>query len=336
MAHAVCRLPVSRFGRNRFDFDVPGRRSQRGDFDQRRRRGVAARPAVAHLAERRHVALGGDIGVEAHQIGDFHVDGGERHTDKALRTQQSNCFCEFLFNFGWRQEITLDQGLEVLPVLNKIDLPQAEPERVSAEIEDIIGISTEDVLCVSAKTGEGVPDLLERLVEAIPPPEGDPEGDLQALIIDSWFDNYLGIVSLVRVVEGRIAKGEKIDHRSDLYSLGVILFRLLTGQLPIPIQNANATLAEIFGPVLHAHDQGLPRVSSLRTGVPDWLDDLVARLLDKDPSARPKNGADLAYMLELHPTRPDGTSTEEILPRASSGARLRPSSHPEPAAAIRQ
>ncbi len=108
----------------------------------------------------------------------------------------------------------IEQGLEVLPVLNKIDLPQAEPDKVAAEIEDIIGLSTEDVLCVSAKTGEGVPELLERLVERIPPPEGDPELPLQALIVDSWFDNYLGVVSLVRVVHGRIAKGDRIVVKS--------------------------------------------------------------------------------------------------------------------------
>ena len=110
--------------------------------------------------------------------------------------------------------IAIDQGLEVLPVLNKIDLTQAEPERVAAEIEDIIGLSTDDVLCVSAKTGQGIPDLLERLVERIPAPEGDCDLPLQALIIDSWFDNYLGLVSLVRVVHGTIAKGERIIVKS--------------------------------------------------------------------------------------------------------------------------
>jgi len=108
----------------------------------------------------------------------------------------------------------IDQGLEVLPVLNKIDLPQAEPERVAAEIEDIIGLSTDDVLCVSAKTGAGVPDLLEMLVACIPAPEGDSERPLQALIVDSWFDNYLGIVSLVRVVHGHIAKGDRVIVKS--------------------------------------------------------------------------------------------------------------------------
>ncbi len=108
----------------------------------------------------------------------------------------------------------IEQGLEVLPVLNKIDLPQAEPDRVAAEIEDIIGLDVYGIQSVSAKTGEGVEGLLEYLVEQIPAPAGDPEGDLQALIIDSWFDNYLGVVSLVRVVEGRLRKGEKILVKS--------------------------------------------------------------------------------------------------------------------------
>ncbi len=104
----------------------------------------------------------------------------------------------------------LDQGLEVLPVLNKIDLPSAEPARVVHEIEDIIGLDASNALRVSAKTGEGVADLLEALVAGIPSPAGDPEGALQALIIDSWFDNYLGVVSLVRVVSGRLERGAKV------------------------------------------------------------------------------------------------------------------------------
>jgi GTP-binding protein LepA len=104
----------------------------------------------------------------------------------------------------------IDQGLEVLPVLNKIDLPSAEPERVVHEIEDIIGLDATDALRVSAKTGEGVPELLESLVARIPPPTGDTEAPLQALIIDSWFDNYLGVVSLVRVMAGRLDRGAKV------------------------------------------------------------------------------------------------------------------------------
>jgi GTP-binding protein LepA len=104
----------------------------------------------------------------------------------------------------------LDQGLEVVPVLNKIDLPSADPPRVIKEIEEIIGIEAEDAVRVSAKTGENVPELLEELVRRVPPPKGDPDGPLQALIIDSWFDNYVGVVSLVRVMNGSLRKGAKI------------------------------------------------------------------------------------------------------------------------------
>jgi len=104
----------------------------------------------------------------------------------------------------------IEQGIEVLPVINKIDLPSADPERVKREIEEIIGIPADDALRVSAKTGEGVPELLEMLIRRIPAPKGDPEAPLQALIIDSWFDNYVGVVSLVRVVNGSVRTGEKI------------------------------------------------------------------------------------------------------------------------------
>jgi len=103
----------------------------------------------------------------------------------------------------------IDQGLEVLPVLNKIDLPAADPDKVKAEIEDIIGVNAQHAMQVSAKTGAGVPELLQQLVDLIPPPVGDPDGPLQALIIDSWFDNYVGVVSLVRVVNGSLEKGCK-------------------------------------------------------------------------------------------------------------------------------
>jgi GTP-binding protein LepA len=104
----------------------------------------------------------------------------------------------------------IEQGLEVLPVINKIDLPSADPVRVMREIEEIIGIAADDAVRVSAKTGEGVPELLETLIRHIPAPKGDLEAPLQALIIDSWFDNYVGVVSLVRVVNGSVKTGGKI------------------------------------------------------------------------------------------------------------------------------
>ena len=108
----------------------------------------------------------------------------------------------------------MEMDLEVVPVLNKIDLPAADPERVAEEIEDIVGIDATDAVRCSAKTGVGVQDVLERLVRDIPPPEGDPEGPLQALIIDSWFDNYLGVVSLIRIKNGTLRKGDKVKVMS--------------------------------------------------------------------------------------------------------------------------
>ncbi|ASC58070.1 elongation factor 4 [Vibrio vulnificus] len=108
----------------------------------------------------------------------------------------------------------IEMDLEVVPILNKIDLPAAEPERVAEEIEDIVGIDAIDAVRCSAKTGLGVDDVLEKIVSAIPAPEGDPEAPLQALIIDSWFDNYLGVVSLVRIKHGKLKKNDKIKVMS--------------------------------------------------------------------------------------------------------------------------
>ena len=108
----------------------------------------------------------------------------------------------------------IEQGLEVVPVLNKIDLPSAEPERVLAEIEEVIGIPADEALMISAKTGLGVQDVLEQLVIKVPPPQGNTDGPLQALIIDSWFDSYLGVVSLVRIMHGSIRRKQKITIMS--------------------------------------------------------------------------------------------------------------------------
>ncbi len=105
----------------------------------------------------------------------------------------------------------IDQGLDVLPVINKIDLPAAEPERVARQIEEIIGIDAHGALQISAKKGIGIDDLLEQIVSEIPPPRGDDAAPLQALIIDSWFDTYVGVVSLVRVVNGRLSKRARIE-----------------------------------------------------------------------------------------------------------------------------
>ncbi|GIU44120.1 translation elongation factor 4 [Shewanella algidipiscicola] len=108
----------------------------------------------------------------------------------------------------------LEMDLDVVPVLNKIDLPQADPERVAEEIEDIVGIEATDAVRCSAKTGIGISDVLETIVAKIPPPVGDPDAPLQALIIDSWFDSYLGVVSLVRIKHGKLKKGDKFKVMS--------------------------------------------------------------------------------------------------------------------------
>ena len=113
------------------------------------------------------------------------------------------------------------QGLEVIPVLNKIDLPQADPERVAQEIEDIIGIEAVDAVRCSAKTGLGIEEILERLIARVPAPQGDREVPFQGLIIDSWFDNYLGVVSLVRVKQGRLRTKDRVLVKSTGKSYGV-------------------------------------------------------------------------------------------------------------------
>jgi GTP-binding protein LepA len=104
----------------------------------------------------------------------------------------------------------IDADHEIIPILNKIDLPAAEPERVKAQIEDILGLPADDALLISAKTGAGVDDVLEAIVERLPPPKGDPAVPLKALVVDSWYDQYLGVVTLLRVREGTIGKGQRI------------------------------------------------------------------------------------------------------------------------------
>src|SRR5215470_11129911 len=104
----------------------------------------------------------------------------------------------------------LDLGVEVVPVLNKMDLPQADPERAKEEVEDVIGIDASEAIPCSAKTGMGIDEILEAIVARIPAPKGNPAGALRAMIIDSWFDSYVGVVMLVRVVDGRLAKGDRI------------------------------------------------------------------------------------------------------------------------------
>ena len=103
----------------------------------------------------------------------------------------------------------LDLGVEVLPVLNKIDLPNADPDNARSEIEDVIGIDATEAIVCSAKTGLGIDDILEMIVAKVPSPRGNADGPLRAMIIDSWFDSYVGVVMLVRVVDGELKKGER-------------------------------------------------------------------------------------------------------------------------------
>jgi GTP-binding protein LepA len=123
--------------------------------------------------------------------------------------------------------LAVDAGLEIIPVVNKVDLPSAQPDRVAEEIEEIIGLDAADVLPVSAKEGKGIGDLLERIVEAVPPPSGDPEAPARALIFDSWFDPYVGAIVLVRVVDGALSRGQRIrmmamGSQRDVQALHVI------------------------------------------------------------------------------------------------------------------
>jgi GTP-binding protein LepA len=147
------------------------------------------------------------------------------HVDFSYEVSRSLCACEGAIlvvdaSQGVEAQtlanvyLALDQDLEVLPVLNKIDLPNAEPDRVKREIEDVIGLDTAGILSVSAKTGTGVPELLERIVRQFPPPKGDPAAPAKALMIDSWFDNYVGVVVLARVFDGEIRAGQKISFMS--------------------------------------------------------------------------------------------------------------------------
>ncbi|MDT9587190.1 MAG: translation elongation factor 4 [Candidatus Arsenophonus melophagi] len=136
----------------------------------------------------------------------------------------------------------LEMNLEVVPVLNKIDLPTSVPDQIAAEIADIVGIDVHDVMRCSAKTGIGVQNVIERLVKQIPPPQGDPSAPCQALIIDSWFDNYLGVVSLVRIKNGRLARGDKIKVMSSGQLYNVECLGIFT---PKPIDRKELCCGEV-------------------------------------------------------------------------------------------
>lgn len=184
-------------------------------MDLERERGITIK---AHSVTLHYKALTGTI----YQLNFIDTPG---HVDFSYEVSRSLAACEgalLVVDAGQGVEAqtvavcytALDQGLVVVPVLNKIDLPQADPERVIHEIEDIIGLEAQDALRISAKQGLGIETLLERLIASIPPPTGDTALPLQALIIDSWFDAYLGVVSLVRVKNGILKTGEKMQVMS--------------------------------------------------------------------------------------------------------------------------
>src|SRR5436190_7327862 len=184
-------------------------------MDLERERGITIK---AHSVTLQYKALNGQI----YMLNFIDTPG---HVDFTYEVSRSLAACEgalLVVDAGQGVEAqtlavcytAIEQGLEVLPVLNKIDLPQAEPDRVINEIEEIIGLSAQDAVRVSAKQGIGIEELIETLIRDIPPPTGDPAAPLQALIIDSWFDSYLGVVSLVRVKNGTLRTGEKMQVMS--------------------------------------------------------------------------------------------------------------------------
>lgn len=184
-------------------------------MDLERERGITIK---AHSVTLHYKALNG----QTYQLNFIDTPG---HVDFSYEVSRSLAACEgalLVVDAGQGVEAqtlavcytALDQGLEVVPVLNKIDLPQADPDRVIHEIEDIIGIEAQNAVRISAKQGLGITDLLERIITDIPAPVGNPDAPLQALIIDSWFDSYLGVVSLVRVKNGTLKNGDKMQVMS--------------------------------------------------------------------------------------------------------------------------
>jgi len=180
-------------------------------MDIEKERGITIKAQTASL---RYKALDG-------QLYSFNLIDTPGHVDFSYEVSRSLSACEgALLVVDASQGVeaqtvancykALDLGVEVVPVLNKMDLPQADPDNAKSEIEDVIGIDATDAIPCSAKTGMGIDEILEAIVHKIPPPRGNPDGPLRAMIIDSWFDTYVGVVMLVRVVDGRLAKGERI------------------------------------------------------------------------------------------------------------------------------
>ncbi len=176
-----------------------------------RERGITIK---AHTVQLRYASKAGDV----YQLNLIDTPG---HVDFAYEVSRSLAACEGALlvvdaSQGVEAQtlanvyLALEHDLEIVPVLNKVDLPAAEPERVKQQIEDVIGLDASDAIMISAKSGLGVPDVLEALVARLPPPKGEEDHPLEALLIDSWYDQYLGVVTLVRVMNGEIRKGMRI------------------------------------------------------------------------------------------------------------------------------
>ncbi|MDP2154404.1 MAG: GTP-binding protein, partial [Sulfuricella sp.] len=181
-------------------------------MDIERERGITIKAQTAAL---KYKALDG-------QVYQFNLIDTPGHVDFSYEVSRSLSACEgALLVVDASQGVeaqsvancytAIEQGVEVVAVLNKIDLPSAEPDRVAEEIEEVIGIDCTDIVKVSAKSGLGVEDLLERLIEKVPPPKGDTDAPLKALIFDSWYDSYQGVVVLFRILEGRIKNGQRVQ-----------------------------------------------------------------------------------------------------------------------------
>ena len=190
----------------------------------------------------------------------------------------------------------IELGVEVVPVLNKIDLPAAEPANAIMEIEDVIGIEAGDAVLCSAKTGQGVEEVLERLIERVPPPKGDPDAPLQALIIDSWFDNYVGVVMLVRVVNGTLKQRDKIQMMATgaqhgVEHLGVFtpksknLPQLSAGQVGFIITGIKElSAAKVGDTITHVATQKTPAAAQALPGFKEIQPQVFAGLYPVDSS----------------------------------------------------
>ena len=169
----------------------------------------------------------------------------------------------------------VEEGLTIIPVLNKIDLDQSDPERIKREIEQIIGVDASDAPCISAKMGTGIKEVMEQVVSSIPPPQVDSDAELQASIIDSWFDNYLGVVSLVRVVKGQIKKGDNIEifsrkEKHNVDKIGVFtpkikdLDELTSGQVGFICASIKEIRGAPVGDTIITANSGTPRLEGFR------------------------------------------------------------------------